>query len=131
VVVEESAAREALKGAVKPWVADAPAVIVVCGDHDEAWRRRDGKDHTDIDCAIAVDHMTLMATAQGLGTCWVCSFDAWELARILQLPPHLEAIAVLPIGVPVAGGELSPDRHEGKRKALSAIVSRERFEGTE
>src|SRR5210317_696359 len=43
------------------WVKEshAPAVIAACGDHAQAWRRLDGKDHCDIDVAIAIDHMTL------------------------------------------------------------------------
>jgi nitroreductase len=45
----------------------APCVIVICGDHHQSWKRKqDGKDHFDIDIAIAVDHMTLQATELGL-----------------------------------------------------------------
>ena len=33
------------------------------------------KDHLDIDLAIAIDHMTLAAADQGLGTCRICAFD--------------------------------------------------------
>ncbi len=110
------------------WHAKAPAVIVCCGDHKQAWRRKDGKDHTDIDLAIAVDHMTLAAAEVGLGTCWVCWFNPMDVAGALQLPDHLEPIALLPIGYP-AKDLCAPDRHDsqppdkGGRKPLESIVS--------
>ena len=40
-------------------------------DHSQSWKRGDGKDHCDIDVAIAIDHMTLAAAEEGLGTCWI------------------------------------------------------------
>ena len=114
----------ALIGRISPvWVkaSNAPVVIVACGDHKQAWRRRDGKDHCDIDLAIAVDHMTLAAAEVGLGTCWICSFDAYECAAILELPEQLEPAVLLPIGYPAQ--TKSADRHEAERKPLDAIIS--------
>jgi nitroreductase len=106
------------------WVADskAPLLIVACGDHRQAWRRRDGKDHTDIDVAIAVDHMTLIAAELGLGTCWICSFDAFRCASVLELPDQLEPVVLLPLGYPAESKD--PNRHGVDRKPLEEIVSR-------
>ena len=43
----------------RDWFKTAPMCIVACGNHPQAWHRKlDGKDHTDIDVAIAVDHLT-------------------------------------------------------------------------
>ncbi len=54
----------------KDWFKEVPQVIVVCGNHNESWKRTiDQKDHCDVDVAIAIDHMTLRATELGLGTC--------------------------------------------------------------
>jgi nitroreductase len=83
------------------WFQKAPAVIVALGDHSKSWKRKDGKDHCDIDLGIVVDHLTLAATDQGLGTCWVCAFDAEKCIEILDLPNHLEPIALIPIGYPL------------------------------
>ena len=85
----------------RPWVETAPAFIVACGDHSQAWHRpADGKDHTDVDLAIAIEHICLAATAVGLGTCWVCNFDVEKLSKGLNIPSQYEPIAIIPIGYP-------------------------------
>jgi len=120
IVIED----QALLAKIAPaWVSAAhtPAVIVACGDHQQAWKRADGKDHCDIDIAIAVDHMTLAAAEIGLGTCWICAFDAKRCAQVLNLPERLEPVALLPIGYPADGK--SPDRHATDRKPLEQIVT--------
>ena len=87
-----------------------------------SWIRKDGKDHCDIDVAIAVDHMTLAATDLGLGTCWVCAFDAKKCHKVLELPENLEVIALLPMGYPMEESE-----PEKKRKSIKDMVSWERY----
>ena len=111
-----------LKGKVidtysKDWINNAPAIIIVCLDHSKSWKRKDGKDHGDIDGGIAIANMTLAATDQGLGTCIVCNFDTDKLHDLLALPSHMEAIAMLPIGYPVRD-----DIPKKKRNDLEQIV---------
>jgi nitroreductase len=103
------------------WLATAPAIIVACGNYAESWRRADGKDHCDIDLAIAIDHITLAAADSGLATCWICKFDAIKCASILKLPKHVAPIALIPIGYPAEKDNYT-DRHVS-RKPLSEIVS--------
>ena len=58
---------------------------------------------------IAIEHLVLMATALGLGTCWVGGFnDDVELNRLFDLPDNLIPVAVIPVGYP--SGELPPQR---------------------
>lgn len=109
------------------WLKEAPVIVVVCGDHSRSWKRADGKDHCDIDVAIAVDHMTLAATELGLGTCWICAFNAAKCRQVLTLPEHIEPVVLLPIGYPADKG--NPDRHELQRKGLDAIVCWNGFKG--
>lgn len=109
----------------REWFAAAPCCIVVCGDHRQSWHRRvDGKDHCDIDAAIAIDHMTLQAVELGLGTCWVCNFDVERTRQLFQLPAHIEPIAFLPIGYPK-----SNEMPIKKRKSLDEIVHWNTFKG--
>lgn len=85
----------------RQWIESAPAFIIACGDHSQAWKRQnDNKDHTDIDLAIAIQHICLAASDSGLGTCWVCNFDSETLRKGLNIPPNLEPIAIIPIGYP-------------------------------
>lgn len=103
----------------RDWIREAPAFIVVCGHHDESWHRAfDGKDHADIDVAIATEHICLTATTLGLGTCWVCNFDPAQLSADLHLPEGVEPVAIIPIGYP-AYDEKAPAR---KRKDLDDIL---------
>ena len=83
----------------RDWFKTAPMCIVACGNHPQAWHRKlDGKDHTDIDVAIAVDHLTLAAVDMGLGSCWICNFDAQKCAQVLDSPEGVEPIVMVPIG---------------------------------
>ena len=52
----------------RDWLASAPMYIICSVLHDEEWVRFDGKPHGNIDIAIAVEHLCLAATEQGLAT---------------------------------------------------------------
>lgn len=101
----------------RAWIKQAPVIIVACSDHSQSWKRSsDGKDSADIDIAIAVDHMTLMAKELGLGSCWVCNFDVKKCVQALELPEFIEPVVILPIGYPDIEAPFK------KRKPLSEIV---------
>lgn len=102
-------------------IAQAP-VVVVCGaellvyvkGHKLAPERGDyfGADTEDWDelskfipdahanAAIAVEHMVLMATALGLGSCWVRLIKYGEIARALDWPRHVAVFTLLALGFP-------------------------------
>jgi nitroreductase len=105
---------------VRPWFREAPVYIVLCADHKTSWKRVDGKDHADIDIAIAADHMTLAAAELGLGTCWICNFDPVKCIEVLQLPAHIEPVVILSLGYPL--DKCDPGRHTEKRKRLDEII---------
>lgn len=117
VVKDKTKLEEIYKTYPRDWFKKAPAVIVAIGDHSRSWKRRDGKDHCDVDVAIAVDHLTLAACDIGLGTCWVCAFDAKLCHEILELPDHLEPVALIPIGYP------ANDAPEKKRRSSEEIIN--------
>ena len=54
------------------WFVEAPYVLCVVANVDEAWTRPwDGKNIADIDATIVMDHIILAATNVGLGTCYI------------------------------------------------------------
>lgn len=104
----------------RDWFKKAPVILVVCSDHTQSWKRYDGKDYSDVDAAIAADHITLAAADLGLGTCWIGAFDAVKCRKALNLPEYIEPVAMLPLGYPAE--EVSSQRHNTRRKSLEEIV---------
>ena len=125
LVADSPEQRAAILGSYdREWARTAPEFIVACGLHDEAWHRAaDGKDHTDVDVSIAVEHLCLAATSLGLATCWVCNFDPAPIREAFGLPENVEPIAILPLGYPAEGSAIPAK----KRKELSEIVKWGRF----
>ncbi|MCR4583152.1 MAG: nitroreductase family protein [Prevotella sp.] len=100
----------------REWFTTAPVVIVASILHDEEWVRADGKHHGDIDIAIAVEHLCLAATEQGLATCWVCNFDAPRCKEMLHLAANEEPAVLIPLGY------AADTPKEKSRKPLEAIA---------
>ncbi len=101
------------------WILEAPLVIAVSADLERAWKRgSDGKSSSDIDAAIAMDHIVLAATALGLGTCWICAFDPRATAELLGLGPGWEPVALTPLGYAL---ESPPPR---PRRPASELIER-------
>ncbi len=101
-----------------PFFREAPVVIVICVESSKGWTREryDGKNYCEVDAAIAIDHMTLAAADNGLGTCWIGAFDPSKVSAVIGLPNDIEPLALLPIGFPNMEGR------EKIRKALDELV---------
>ncbi len=84
----------------REWFATAPVVVIASVLHDDEWVRADGKHHGDIDVAIAVEHLCLAATEQGLGTCWVCNFDVERCKKAFGMGENEEPVVLIPLGYP-------------------------------
>lgn len=125
IVVQEDEGLGKIKKAAN--IYGAPLVIIVCGDHDKAWKRPfDGKCTTDIDAGIVTDHMMLQATELDLGSVWICYFKPDVIKTEFELPDNLEPINILAIGYAKCE-PASPDRHDNTRRSLSEFVSYERL----
>lgn len=110
----------------REWMTSAPACILVCADHQQSWKRKsDGKDHADIDIAIATEHICLAAAEQGLGTCWVCNFDTERCRSLFRIPDHLEPVVLVPIGYPES--ENLWEETPKKRKDSEELIRYESF----
>jgi nitroreductase len=103
IVVQDQATREQLAKLChdQAFVAAAPVVVIACG-RDIKFNRGEwmGRYSMIVDVVIAVDHLSLAARAEGLGTCWIGSFDGPALKRFLALPEDVEVVAVMPLGYP-------------------------------
>ena len=127
IVLTDEKSREAVCSTYSgAWIRSAPVIVAACGDHTASWTRGDGKDHLDIDLAIAIDHLTLAAAELGLGTCWVCAFDADACKSILKLPDSHEVVALIPLGYPAAEGD--EGRFDTDRKKFEEIVHWNRYQ---
>lgn len=118
IIVIRTAGREDELRKIYPrdWFAKAPLVICACGIPAQTWVRSDGKNYSDVDVAIAMDHLILAAANLGLGTCWTAAFDPAAARKILQLPEGVEPIAFTPLGYPA--DSLRPKQ----RKPLAELV---------
>ena len=129
---------EAVMG--NPHVAQAP-VVIVCGSElltfvkghklappDSDYFGADSEQWEDLQkflpdaqmyTAIAIDHMTLAATALGLGTCWVQRIRFGRAAMTLGWPRHIVVLTLLLVGY---ADEEPPPR---QRLSLEDIVLQE------
>lgn len=109
------------------WMAEAPIIVVACGLPEVAYQHMAGHgDSTGIDVTIALDHLTLAAAEQGLGTCWVGAFDEPKIKRLLKVPPNARVIVLTPLGYPATSDLLSPAA-DADRKPPEVIFSTDRF----
>ena len=122
VIIRDPKTRKQLCEAAKnqSFVAEAPVVIVACSVESE-YVMSCGQLAYPIDTAIAVDHMTLQAVEEGLGTCWIGAFDEKKVKEILHIPENVRVVALLPLGYP------SDIPRTTARKSLAEIVMWERW----
>jgi nitroreductase len=126
------------------FIAEAPVVIVACGSVNNAvvryytdegvtlktgWdvppevdrNQADYQSVMEIDLAIALDHLTLVATEEGLGTCWIAALDEREIKRLLSVPDDKRVLVVMPVGYTDSWPESRP------RKPLEKIIYYEKY----
>lgn len=99
VTDQEKRHRLAEEAAGQRFIAQAPVVIAACAQPDGKIMRC-GQACYPIDVAIAIDHLTLAAAAEGLGTCWIGSFDPLVVRAILGIPEDIVVVELLPMGYP-------------------------------
>ena len=123
VVVREPAMRSQLIEAARgqKFVGEAPVVLACCAETDEHVMAC-GQLCYPIDVAIAIDHITLCAAAEGLGSCWIGAFNEDKVKELLGIPSPIRVVGLLPIGYPVDTSEVKK-----KRLPLTEIVKYERW----
>ncbi|RPH39193.1 MAG: NADPH-dependent oxidoreductase [Burkholderiales bacterium] len=119
-----------------PWIADAPALLVVCGNgrrFRRLFERRglpftnehlDGFFNPAVDAALVLMNLIRAAEAAGLACCPISVMRdrAARLAALLHMPAHVFPIAGLCLGWPVGRRDVNP------RLSLSATLHVDRFD---
>ncbi len=98
------------------WFTQAPYIIAVVSKPEDAWTRYDGKNISDIDATIVMDHMILEATELGLGTCYIAAFNKEALIDMLNLSEEYEPVLLTTLGYPDA------KPRETGRKSIEELV---------
>lgn len=117
VVVKDPTKRQALAKAAKEqqFVAEAPVVIAAVALEPERVMTC-GVPTYAVDLAIIVDHITLAAVHEGLGSCWIGAFYQEDVMKILGIPDEHKVVALLTLGYP------SDQARFKNRKPLEEIV---------
>ena len=63
-----------------------------------------------IDLAIVLEHIALQAVREGLGTCWIGSFDEVKAKAVLGVPAPVRIVELMSLGYPAR----LPDARERK-----------------
>lgn len=74
------------------FLAESPVVVVGCGNQKSSPR------WYAIDTCIAMENLVLAAIGEGLGTCWIGTFNEKVIREMLRIPDHLRIVALLALG---------------------------------
>ena len=124
VIVKERKRRQELAQAAngQTFIGEAPIIIAAVATNVEHIMTC-GVPSYAVDLAIAVDHMTLAAVDEGLGTCWIGAFSQQRVKEILGIPAEYRVVTLFPLGFP------GKEREFKVRKSLEEIVFYETFQG--
>lgn len=96
VLVSDPAARAELArgGPYAKFLDQCPLVVIGAGDQARS------PEWYEVDTTIALEHLALAASAEGLGSCWVGSFDEAMVRRLVGLPAAYKVVSLLALGYP-------------------------------
>jgi len=121
VVVKDVGKRNKVaEAAGQSFIAEAPVIIAAVGLNPDDVLSSGIPDYI-VNLAIAVDHMTLQATEEGLGTCWIGAFSQEEVKKVLDIPEKYKVVVLMPLGFPAEKGKPK------SRKSLEEIISYDKF----
>ncbi len=120
LVLDDPALKERLVEAAsphQPFLKQAPILLVACA-LNPGYVMRCGHPAYLLDLAIVLDHLALQAVREGLGTCWIGSFDQEKAKNVLGIPDAVPIVELMSLGyparVPAARG----------RKPLAELIGR-------
>jgi hypothetical protein len=115
---KKAAFQKLTSGQVSTFLAAAPVNIVICGRKD-VW-------DLPYDTSAAIENMLLMATALGLGACWVIApcidiRDEERIKDLLGVPEGFKVISIISVGHPTRPHRPRP------RLPINELVFREQW----
>jgi nitroreductase len=97
IIVTDRVLKEKLSiGKYAGFVKDADFVVVGVGLPSEPGYQR----WAVVDVTIALQNMVIAAEVQGVGSCWIGSFDENEVKQLLGIPKEAIVVALMPFGIP-------------------------------
>jgi nitroreductase len=122
IVVRDAEIRQQLAAAAgQTFIVSAPVIIAAVATAPRL-SMGNGVPEYAVDLAIAVDHMTLAAVDEELGTCWIGAFSQEKAKAILNIPENYKIVAMLTLGFP------KQQKRPKIRKPLDQILYYESFE---
>lgn len=100
ILVTEGTLKEKLAEAAsphQPFLRQAPVLLAACA-LNPSYVMRCGQPAYPIDLAIVLDHMSLQAEREGLGTCWIGSFAEDQAKLVLGVPEAVRIPALMSLG---------------------------------
>jgi nitroreductase len=95
------------------FIDECSAFLVAVEDPEQKWSK--------VDCTIMMDHVSLVAQAKGLGTCWIGAYDKDRLAALLGVPKNKAVAVAMTLGYP----DESPEART--RKSASELFHWNKF----
>ncbi len=129
IFVQDAALRRSLAEVCRKqsFIGEAPVIVVGVGHPERAYKKMRGEDNSvDVDLTIALDHLTLAAAAEGLGTCWIGAFGEEQVKELLGIPRTARVVAITALGFPADHSLLRPVR-DGDRRPDSELFRTDRY----
>jgi nitroreductase len=100
LVVTEHAVKNRLVDEASPeqvFLKQAPIILAACALNPE-YIMRCGHPAYLINLAIVLEHIALQAVREGLGTCWIGSFDEGKAKTVLKVPDRVRIVELMSLG---------------------------------
>ena len=128
VVVREDELKKQLAQSAfnQKFIAAAPVIFVVCAVPEESaerYQERGRSLYAIQDTAALTLNLLLGAHLHGYGACWIGAFSEEEVSHVLNIPPFMRPVSMVPVGS--IDGSLPPVR---PRKNASDIVVGNKFD---
>ena len=108
---------------VNEWIKSAPLIVAAVGQPELLWHKMTQVIDTDYhrtDAIIAMDHISLVATELGLGSCWVGWFHRKKVGQILKIKSGEEVVILMTVGFP----ESQPTSRKPRKEIGELVVER-------